>query len=179
MKKSFGMVYFTIVIFISLHGIIGCSYKANVKSMIPDNYDLKQNHPYSINIIVSGAEKTDPMDYYITNESFKTALKNSIINSNLFSKSLDDKNAKYLLDVLIVHITQPPPGTSMHVKLVTNWKLIETGINKVIWQDLIATSHTASATAAFVGLKRIQMALEGAAKKNIEKGINRLSAIDL
>jgi hypothetical protein len=183
MKKSFGIVYYTIIILISLNGIIGCSYRANVNSMIPGNYDLKQNHPHSINIIVSGAEETDPevdlMMSMITNESFKEALKNSIVNSNLFSKVVDDTNSNYLLDVRIVNISRPAPGTSMHVKMIANWKLIETGINKEIWQDLIVTSHTAGAFAAFVGTKRMKMALEGAAKNNILKGIDSLSAIDL
>lgn len=183
MKKSFRILYYTIILFISLLSIIGCSYTANVNTMIPGNYDLKQKHPGSINIIVSGAEEDDSgvdlMMSMITNESFKKALKNSIVNSNLFSEVVDDSDANYLLDVHIANISEPPPGTSMHAKMITNWKLVETEINKVIWQDLIITSHTAGAFAAFVGTKRIKIALEGAARNNIQKGINRLSAIDL
>jgi hypothetical protein len=48
-----------------------------------------------------------------------------------------------------------------------------------VWHKTITSSYTAPFSAAFVGVTRLRLAMEGAARKNIEQAIQDISQLRL
>ena len=92
------------------------------------------------------------------------------IVSVIFSKVTTINGAEYLLNVVITNLGQPLAGFDMTVTLTTHWKLSKRDSSQLIWQDFISTKYTATVGDAFAAVKRLRLANEGAARKNIGKG---------
>jgi hypothetical protein len=67
----------------------------------------------------------------------------------------------------------------MTVNLTANWKLTHIATRKIVYQDDISKSYTATVGDAFVAIKRLRLAEEGAARENITEGLNRISRLNL
>ena len=106
---------------------------------------------------VSGGKKTNPAwTSEIDNEAFLGAVKESLKSQGLYSD-----NGKYGLDLEV----------TAHVRyILTN---VDSG--EVIFDDTVITPHTAGVGDAFAAVKRLRLANEGSAKKNIEGLLNKLS----
>ena len=115
----------------------------------------------------------------ITNEELTKAIKETLVKTNLFSKVVDDNSANYSLEVVIFNVGELPGGFDMHVTLITNWQVIKIGVSNPFWQEIISSSYTTTVGDAINGFTRIKLALEGAARENIKKGIEKLSNLDL
>jgi hypothetical protein len=160
--------------------IAGCATPAKPTAMIPGSYDIKNKHPYSVYVETAGGNETSPLwTSQLSDEDFSEALVTAITNSGLFSKVINGKDADYLLEVIILSLNQPGAGFDMTVSMVANWELTKIATNQQIWSDLIASKFTATGSDSFVGIERLRIATEGAAKENINKGINRLASIEL
>ena len=159
--------------------LMGCGPKVQRQAMIVDSMETINTHNYSVNVSVVRGEDVNDATRLIALEDFKEALKTSIVSSKVFSEVVDNSNAKYFLEVHIINIGEPPGGASMHSTLISNWKLTLPSSGKVIWQEVISSSHTTPALAAFSGFKRVAMSIEGAARGNIKKGIEKLSKLEL
>ena len=158
----------------------GCASPANRANMTPTNLSVSSQHPYSVSTAVIGGEDTNAgSQSKISDEEFRGALEAAMRNSRVFSQVVSIGGSDYHLEVVITNLGQPVSGLDMSVTLTTNWKLTKGGATQPTWQDFIATKHTATFGDAFVGMERLRMANEGAALKNIEEGIRRLSAIKL
>jgi hypothetical protein len=86
---------------------------------------------------------------------------------------------RYKLNAFIVKVDQPMMGFSMTVKMEVSYTLVDTQSGKTVWAKNVASEHTAKAGEAFAGVKRLQLANEGAAKANIEQAITDISAVGL
>jgi hypothetical protein len=65
------------------------------------------------------------------------------------------------------------------VALEAGWSLVRTSDSKVVLRQVIKSSHTATMGDSFAGVKRLQLAVEGAARANIEQGLAAIAALDL
>jgi hypothetical protein len=60
-----------------------------------------------------------------------------------------------------------------------NYTLVDTTSGKTVWTKNVASTYTASASAAFAGTTRLRLANEGAAKDNIQQVITDISTLNL
>jgi len=132
----------------------------------------------SVSVVVEGGEKTNPMgNPLISNTEFASAVTESLRNTGLFRSIADSGEAAFSLVTTLEDLSQPEAGISMTVDLQADWRLIRMSDKQVVWHEKIHSTHTARPRDAFVALKRIRLATEGAARENIEQALERLAAV--
>jgi hypothetical protein len=163
--------------------LLGCGVKPRPAEMIPrtaefnfvnSNKSLKLNHSV-------GGKESDPLieGSKIDNQSFTTALMQSLTNSNLFSEVSLDKNSDYELTPLVMNQDQPFLGINMTVSLRIRY-VLTSGIDKAeIWKKDINSTYTATMGDAFVGSTRLKKANEGAVRENIKMLLQEISNLKL
>jgi hypothetical protein len=158
----------------------GCASPASVRGMQPPSLTLQNQHPYSLSVQVVGGEATNPLlTSEISNESFAEAIRKGIADSGLFRSVIPAGNGDYLLEVALVNVAKPSVGFDMTVNLTASWKLIHVPNHKIVYQDVISQSYTATVGDAFAAVKRLRLAQEGAARGNIQTGLTRISRLKL
>ena len=124
---------------------------------------------------VSGGNETNPAwTSEISSEAFLGAVKESLAEQGLLSE-----DGKYQLEVKMININQPLFGIDMTVTTHVQYSLTDTKSNSIIMDELIVAPHTATMGDAFVGVKRLRLANEGAGKKNIELFLKKLSTLKI
>jgi hypothetical protein len=155
----------------------GCAAPANQQAMAVSTPSkaLKQ-HPFSVNVATSGGAETSSMgSSAIANADLKAAIEKSIVESKLFKDVVQGSGGQYQLNVAVTQIDKPMFGASFTVTLETAWSLVRTSDKQVVWRKAISGKHTATMSDAFVGTKRLQLAVEGAARASIEQGLSGIS----
>ena len=74
---------------------------------------------------------------------------------------------------------QPSFGLTFTVKMEAGWQLKRVSDGSMVWQESIKSENTATTGDAFAAVTRLRLATEGAARKNIEQGLSRISALKL
>jgi hypothetical protein len=92
---------------------------------------------------------------------------------------VEGKTGDYVLNVDIFNVTQPSMGFSFTVSMEMGWTLTRADNGTVVWRESIKSEHTTSTSEVFVGVTRLKMATEGAARKNVALGLQKLSALSL
>jgi hypothetical protein len=134
----------------------------------------------TVSITVTGGRDTSSTYVsQISDADFREALKQSILRSALFSQVVDGKAARYRLDAYIGALTQPLMGMSLTVDMEVSYTLVDSVTGNVVWQQHITTSHTATGSDSIVGSKRLRLANEAAARKNIEGAIAAMGKLGL
>lgn len=155
--------------------LTGCASGALAKNMIPHALELKRDHDATVAVEVGGGAETNPMwASQISNEAFRDAVVSAVEESGLFTAVVDD-GADYTLVVTLVELDQPSMGFDLTVTLRANWGLVRPGTREMVWQREVRTSHTATIGDAFVGITRLRLANEGAAKANIRTALKAIS----
>jgi hypothetical protein len=156
---------------------IGCQTGTTptAEGIAPIEISVARKHPASVSVHVRGGGK----DFRISDESLRQAIARAIEHSQVFATLEAAEAAQYRLDVVIGSARYPAVGLAMTVDLETIWQLQRVEGGEVVWQETIKASHTAAAGEAFVGVVRVRLATEGAARKCIEQGIAKLSALAL
>lgn len=158
--------------------LFGCASGAKMESMIYQGdqkaYDAKLKNDMKLDA-VSGGKKTNPAwASNISNEAFSGALKESLKKQGLFSE-----NGKYKLQVKMLKLDKPMFGLDLNVTTHVQYILTDTSSNKIILEETIVASHTATFQDAFAAVKRLRLANEGSGLKNIEGILNKLSGLKL
>jgi hypothetical protein len=160
--------------------LTGCASPATVQGMRPQSLVLQNKHPFSVNVQVAGGRETNPIwTSEISDDAFVKAIRESIAQSGLFRSVITTGSGDYLLEVILVNVDKPLMGFDLTVNLTANWKLTHIPSNKIVYQELIPQHYTATVGDAFVGIKRLRLAEEGAARENIQEGLNRISRLNL
>jgi hypothetical protein len=115
----------------------------------------------------------------ISDKAFAQALTEAIASSKIFSEVKQTPPADYLLDVQITNVEQPTMGLNMTVHMEAAWQLIKTETGTPVLRTPISSSSTAGMGDAIVGVERLKLATEGAARDNIEKGLTKISLLAL
>jgi len=162
--------------------LIGCSYLwgcasgAKMENMVFQGD--KKEYPSEIQENmglgeVSGGTKTNPLwTSEIDSESFSGAVKESLKSQGLYSG-----NGKYQLEVKMLKVDQPLFGFNLKVTTHVQYTLTNSDSGAVVFDDTVIAPYTASVDDAFVAVKRLRLANEGSAQKNIEELLNKLSAL--
>jgi len=155
----------------------GCAAPANQQAMaVSEPVKIVKQHPFTVSVTTSGGSETSSMgSSAIANADLKAAIEKSILESKVFKEVVQGNAGQYQLNVAVTQIDKPTFGASFTVTLETAWSLVRTSDKQVIWRKAITGAHTATMSDAFVGIKRLQLAVEGAARANIEQGLGGVS----
>jgi hypothetical protein len=159
----------------------GCATQATDKAMtVRVQPDGGKHHPYSVSVVTSGGAETSSFgSSNIGNPELKAAIENSMRDSHLFRTIVQGKDGQFQLSVVVIQMSKPSFGLDFTVGLEAGWSLIRTSDNKVVLRQVIKSSHTATMGDAFAGVKRLQLAVEGAARANIMQGLAAIAALVL
>jgi hypothetical protein len=128
---------------------------------------------------VRGGERTNPLWVSkVGNAEFEKALRLSLITHGLYAR---DVEPRYLLSADLQAVEQPLFGFDMTVTSTIRYEIRNRTNGDRYFDRTINASYTATVDDAFLGVKRLQLANEGAIRENmarfiaavIEKG-NRL-----
>ena len=160
--------------------LAGCASPAQPEKMMV-NTVVHTGAPHSaVSVQVTGGHETNPMwASQIAGKDFQTALVESLRKSGIFESVGVGVNAPYKLNVRLDSLEQPLFGFDITVSLRTDWSLSKSQDDSVLWQQPEYSSYKATVGDAFAGIKRLRLANEGAARKNIEQGLTQLSNLKL
>ena len=126
---------------------------------------------------VKGGGKTNPLwTSEIGNKEFKEALIVTLMNAGLYS---DSNNSEYLLSANLLRVKQPFMGANMKVTTEVEYVLTERKSDKEIFKEIILASYTAGVSNSVLGVKRLRLANEGSAQKNIFILMDHLSKLNI
>lgn len=159
--------------------LAGCATPANQQAMtVSAPMKVTNQHPFTVSVTTSGGADTGSAgSSNIGNADLKTAIETSIRESRLFKEVVEGTQGQYQLSVAVTQVDKPSFGASFTVTLETAWSLVRTSDKTIVWRSAIKGSHTATMSDAFVGVTRLRLALEGAARANIEQGIAGVSQV--
>ncbi len=177
-----------IILLFSIPSITGCTYPAQSINMIPNDFEVKNNHPNSVTIQVNGGEESRLLGHTlidkgcmarISDEEFQKAIEEAVNKSKVFAKIMTGSESEYILKVTIINLAFDSSGLNIEAYLIAQWELSDVSSKKVLWKDFIMTDYKATVGDTLNGIKRVEIANEGAARLNIQKGIHELSLLNL
>lgn len=171
----------TLLLGLLLSLLIGCATGARKEGM---TYSQSESQISSFDTLlakqievtsVNGGGETNPLLVSeISNEDFLAALKGSLESHGLMSE-----DGRFDLEVNIVEVNKPMAGLDFTVSTNIDYVLVDSQLNRTLIEDNIVTKHTAKFSDAFLGVKRMRLANEGAAKNSIKSFIEHLADLDL
>lgn len=159
----------------------GCSTPAQPAAMVPPPTKAVTTHAYRLSLqVVGGSETKVITNSQISNSDFASAVRDSILQSELFSQvSAVGTPADYVLAAFIARLAQPTMGTSLTVTFEVGWKLTRIADKTVVWEKAITKIHRTGAFDAFAFTKRLRLANEAAARANIADAIAQMGSLKL
>ena len=160
----------------------GCATGAHRENMVapatPASAPTKK-FASSVQVATNGGAETGAADSSnISNADLKAAIENSITRSALF-RSVGASGGDYQLTVNVIQLSKPSFGASFTVDMEAGWTLVRASDKSVLMRKSIKSSHTATMGESLIGVTRLRLAVEGAAKKNIEQGLRSISDLPL
>lgn len=158
----------------------GCASSANREGMTVQNVQSFKKFDRTVAVKTGGGSETGAMDSSnITDADLKAAIEDSITQSKVFKSVIQGKDSDYELAVSIVQLDKPVFGLSFTVNMEAAWVLSKQSDRSVVMKKSVKSSHTATFSDSAVGVTRLRLAVEGAAKKNIEQGLQEISGLSL
>ena len=157
--------------------LTGCASNASVDQMVyKSNTSEKPQKVTLVNNIavstVTGGTETNPLWISKINDAnFKSALEQSLQQANLYHVI---NGEKYQLQANLLKVEQPFIGLNFKVVCYAHYKLKDKKSNKVIFDKDITSSYTATFNDSPIGMVRLKIANEGAARENFQKLIKEL-----
>jgi hypothetical protein len=139
-------------------------------------------HKSVSDVFVAGFGATDisaKKPIHITDEDFTQALASSVESSGLFRKALKDGQGKYQLQATFVQLDEQILGIDLTASMEVRYLLASTAPKKLLWEKSLSSTYTAGMSDSVIGITRLQMATEGAVRKNIEEAIQEISKLQL
>lgn len=161
-------------------GLSGCASSANRDAMVAPQLQLAKKHDSTVSVRTGGGAETTAMDSTnIADEDLKAAIEASIIKNRVFKMVLQGKDADYDLAVSIVRLEKPVFGLTFTVNMEATWVLIKQSDKSIVMKKSIQSSSTATFSDAAAAVTRLRLAVEGAAQRNIEQGLQEISGLSL
>jgi len=160
--------------------LAGCASSANKEAMVASDLQTLKKHDRSVSVHTGGGAETSAMDSSnISDVDLKAAIEESIVQSKLFKSVVQGKDGDYDLAVSIVRLEKPMFGLTFTVNMEATWVLVKQSDKSIALKKSIQSTSTASFGDAAVGVTRLRLAVERAAKANIEQGLQAISALTL
>lgn len=129
--------------------------------------------------VFGAAEHSDRKAVQFTNERFAQALATSLERSGLFRKAFLDTPGQYQLQANVTDVQEEVLGINLTASMTVSYVLASMSPKALVWEKTITSSHTAGIGDSVISITRLQMATEGAARKNIEEVIHDLTLVKL
>lgn len=171
-----------IVSFIALSVLAGCAAPARMESMLAESTAQQriQETPLRGNVSVkdvTGGNSTNPMwTSEVGTEGFRGALEESLKSSRLYAMN---QIGKYVLTADLMKVDQPIIGLDMTVTAQVKYAVYERATGKSVYDKSVEVPYTAKFSDSFYGVKRLQLANEGAIRVNIKTLIDDLFALKI
>lgn len=163
-----------------LLSLIGCSSPANRAAMTPQEILVSKHHPYSVQVQTAGGAETGAMSgSNISDADLKAAIEDAITQSKLFNSVAQSPGGNYDLSVRLTSLAKPIFGATFTVEMEMAWSMTKLSDRSVVLRKSIKSTGTASMGEAFVGVTRLRMAVEKAAKDNISQGVKAIAELNL
>lgn len=160
--------------------LTGCASSANKEAMVVTDAQIVKKHDRSVVVRTGGGADTTAMDSTnIGDADLKAAIEESITQTKLFKSVLQGKDADYDLTVSIVRLEKPVFGLTFTVDMEATWVLIRQSDKSIALKKSIQSTSTAGFSDAAVAVTRLRLAVEGAAKRNIEQGLRAIAELSL
>jgi hypothetical protein len=171
----------TAILVATVVALAGCATPADKKAMAVDKTaSVAKKHPHGVAVTVrGGAETSAAGSSNISDADLKAAIEASIKETQVFREVVQGRAGQYELAVNVIQLSKPTFGFSFKVDMEAGWTLTRLSDGQVVYRKAISSTHTASASDAFVGTTRLRLAVEGAAKANIAQGLTAIGALDL
>ena len=160
--------------------LAGCATAkpASFEGMVANSYDIAHRSAASVSVRTFGGSETSAIGKsQISNADLATALTEAIGKSRVFSSVVPDAG-DYLLQVAIVVLEQPTFGKTFTVKMEAAWSLTRSD-GTVVWQEPVRSMHSVTMDEVTLGVERLRVATEGAARENIRQGLEKISRLNL
>ena len=160
--------------------LVGCATAkpARYEGMVASSYDIAHRSAASVSVRTFGGSETSAIGKsQISNADLAKALTEAINQSRVFSSVAPD-GGDYLLQVAIVVLEQPTFGKTFTVKMEAAWSLTRSD-GTVVWQEPVRSTHTVTVDEVVLGVERLRVATEGAARENIKIGLAKISRLNL
>lgn len=169
----------------SLAWLAGCATPARIDQMQVNTplavRSAAANSPLKDNLAikdVTGGRDTNPLWMSnVSSSDFERALEASLRDAGLLSPNR--QGSKYTLTAHMLKLDQPFIGASMTVTATVQYSVVERSSGKELMSRTLATPYTAAWNEAFLGMERLKLANEGAARTNIQQLIDALVALRL
>jgi hypothetical protein len=160
--------------------LAGCASPANRDAMTATSVASSKKLPYAVSVKTGGGNETNPMwSSDIANDDLRAAIEKSITQTALFKEVVKGNGGDYELSVAISRLNKPTFGAAFTVDMEAGWTLIKTSDKSVAMRQVIKSTYTGGAFDSLVGTTRLRMAVEGAARNNIKKGLEAVAALNL
>lgn len=161
-------------------GLTGCASPASKDGMVNNAIPQIRQHNKTVSLTTQGGEELDGLGRSgVSNSDFAKAIEESIIENKLFTQVIHSQGSDYVLNVTIVSFTKPIFGGNFTVDMEAAWNLSDPTTKKTVMRKSIKSSHTATMGQAFAGATRLRLAVEGAARENIQQGLMAISESQL
>ena len=158
----------------------GCASSANKDAMVASGLPGLHQHDRSVSVRTAGGAATTAMDSSnIADNDLKAAIEDSITQSKVFRTVVPGKDSDYDLAVAIVRLDKPMFGLTYTVDLETTWVLTKQSDRSIALKKAIQSTSTATFGDAAAAVTRLRLAVERAAKANIEQGLQAISGLSL
>ena len=158
----------------------GCATASKPTAMVADVVQVEHRNAASVAVTVTGGADTSSMGASnISNDDFAAAIRDSIEKSGVFASIATAGAGEYQINAQIVRLDRPILGFSFTVTMEVTWRLLWTSSQEVVWEKSVTSSFTATTGDAFVGVTRLRLANEGAARANIKDAITQLGSLTL
>lgn len=160
--------------------LAGCSTPASREGMVPQHAASGRHFAHSINVQASGGNDTGALDSSnISDGELKAAIEEAIVRQKLFAGVIQGNGGDYTLNVRVISLTKPLFGTTFTVELEMAWSLVRNADRHAVLRKSIKSSGSATMGDAFAALTRLRLAVEAAARANIESGLREISTLNL
>lgn len=154
-----------------------CASSPKLTAMIPQQITVFKSSGKTLMVekILGGKETSQWSGSKINATDFRLALIESLKKHNIFSSLISDGIADYILSATIASQDQPLMGFNMTTNLIVAYVIKKTDTGEEIYNKKILSSYTATVGEAFVGVTRLRIANEGAARENIKLFLQDIS----
>jgi uncharacterized lipoprotein YbaY len=165
--------------------LAGCASPARIEQMQVDTSLAQRTAAASSPLAgkvavkdVTGGSSTNPLWMSkISSSDFERALESSLGAAGLLAAVRPA--GPYQLTADLIAVDQPFVGLDMTVTVTVTYRLVDRASGKTVYEETIATPHTATVSDAFLGMERLRLANEGAMRANISRLIEKLIALKL
>ncbi len=165
--------YVLIAFFVSLLSLLaGCSTVTTKEAMSVGAVEKAQTYLAETAAVSVGGEPRS-----INIENFEAALVESLLAAGLVREVDNSGSAPYLLSVDFKNVDLPMFGGSFTINIDTTWKVFDTRDRSLLISEEVASTYTGGFEGGVVGVNRMRVATEGAARENIRLGLEKLRAV--